>query len=152
MPDHNRRVLAVASGGGHWEQMMLLAPTLDQFAVRFVTTEPELPRQRGITNAGILPDCNQNQPLRSAWCALAALREVVRYRPHIVISTGAAPGFFCILAGRLIGAKTLWIDSVANGEELSMCGKLSKRFAHECLTQWEHLAAPPAPRYFGAVL
>jgi UDP-N-acetylglucosamine:LPS N-acetylglucosamine transferase len=132
--------------------MMLLAPTLNQFAVRFVTTEPDLPRQRGIANAGILPDCNQNQPLRSLWCAGAALIEVLRHRPHVVISTGAAPGFFCILAGRLTGARTMWIDSVANGEELSMCGKLSKRFAHQCLTQWEHLASDPAPRYFGAVL
>ena len=51
-----------------------------------------------------------------------------------------------------IGARTLWIDSVANGEELSMCGKLSKRFAHQCWTQWEHLAGPDRPRYHGAVL
>jgi UDP-N-acetylglucosamine:LPS N-acetylglucosamine transferase len=152
MADKTIRVLAVASGGGHWEQLMLLAPTLDRFASRFATTEPELARQRGIADAAILPDCNQNQPLRSALCAAVAFREVLRFRPHVVISTGAAPGFFCILAGRLIGAKTLWIDSVANGEELSMCGKLSKRFAHQCWTQWEHLAAEPAPRYFGAVL
>ncbi|MGY6551132.1 MAG: glucuronosyltransferase [Erythrobacter sp.] len=131
---------------------MLLAPTLHQFAVRFVTTEPELPLQRGMKDAGILPDCNQNQPLRSAWCALVAFWIVVRFRPHVVISTGAAPGFFCILAGRMIGAKTLWIDSVANAEELSMCGKLSQRFAHQCWTQWEHLASEPSPEYFGAVL
>lgn len=70
----------------------------------------------------------------------------------MILSTGAAPGFFCILAGRLIGARTLWIDSVANGEELSMCGKLFRRFAHECCTQWEHLAGDTRPRYFGAVL
>jgi UDP-N-acetylglucosamine:LPS N-acetylglucosamine transferase len=152
MQDKTRRVLAVASGGGHWEQMMLLFPTLNGFFVRFLTTEPGLPRQRGIENAGILPDCNQNQLFRSVWCAFAALVEVLRFRPDVVISTGAAPGFFCILAGRLIGAKTLWIDSVANGEELSMCGKLSKHFAHQCLTQWEHLAEEPSPRYFGTVL
>lgn len=131
---------------------MLLFPALNRFFVRFATTEPDLPRQRGIENAFILPDCNQNQPVRAAWCAVVAFWMVLRFRPHVVISTGAAPGFFCILAGRAIGARTLWIDSVANGEELSMCGKLSKRFAHQCWTQWEHLAAEPAPRYFGAVL
>lgn len=152
MPESSRKVLAVASGGGHWEQLMLLAPTLNRFEVRFATTEPGLPRQRGIENASILPDCNQNQPLRSIWCAIVALGIVLRFRPQVIISTGAAPGFFCILAGRLIGARTLWIDSVANGEELSMCGKLSKRFAHQCLTQWEHLSSEPTPRYFGSVL
>lgn len=146
------RVLAVASGGGHWEQLMLLRPTLARYDVRFATTEPAVAVQHGIANAERLPDCNQNKPLHSALCALAAMRIVLKHRPQVILSTGAAPGFFCILAGRLIGARTLWIDSVANGEELSMCGKLSKRFAHECWTQWEHLAGTDRPRYHGAVL
>ena len=142
----------MASGGGHWEQLMLLRPTLDHYDVRFATTEPALALQRGIGHADALPDCNQNKPLQSLMCAFVALRIVLKHRPDVVISTGAAPGFFCILAGRLIGARTLWIDSVANGEALSMCGKLSKTFAHECWTQWEDLAAKTGTRYFGAVL
>jgi UDP-N-acetylglucosamine:LPS N-acetylglucosamine transferase len=146
------RVLAVASGGGHWEQLMLLRPTLEQYDVRFATTEPAVAAQHGVSGAETLPDCNQNMPLQSELCALVAPKIVVRHRPRVILSTGAAPGFFCILAGRLIGAHTLWIDSVANGEELSMCGKLSKWFAHECWTQWEHLAGPDRPRHHGAVL
>lgn len=146
------KVLAVASGGGHWEQLMLLRPTLARYDIRFATTEPTAALQHGIAGAESLPDCNQDMPLRSALCALVALRIVLKHRPQVILSTGAAPGLFCILAGRLIGARTLWIDSVANGEELSLCGKLAKRFAHECWTQWEHLAQAPGPRYFGAVL
>ncbi|MBI1402052.1 MAG: glucuronosyltransferase [Porphyrobacter sp.] len=152
MENDRIRVLAAASGGGHWEQLMLLRPTLAQYDVRFATTDPAVALQHDIAEVESLPDCNQNMPVASARCALAALRLVLKHRPQVVISTGAAPGFFCILAGRLIGARTLWIDSVANGEELSMCGKLSKRFAHECWTQWENLAADGNPRYFGAVL
>lgn len=146
------RVLAAASGGGHWEQLMLLRPTLARYDVRFATTEPSVAAQHGVTAVESLPDCNQNMPLQSAFCAVKALWVVLKLRPQVILSTGAAPGFFCILAGRLIGARTLWIDSVANGEELSMCGKLSKRVAHECWTQWEHLANGQRPRYFGAVL
>jgi UDP-N-acetylglucosamine:LPS N-acetylglucosamine transferase len=152
MTNSTIRVLAVASGGGHWEQLMLLRSTLAHYDIRFATTEPAVAVQHGVANSETLPDCNQNMPLRSALCALVALRIVLKHRPKVILSTGAAPGFFCILAGRLIGARTLWIDSVANGEELSMCGKLSKRFAHECWTQWEHLAGPDRPRYHGAVL
>lgn len=145
-------VLAVASGGGHWEQLMLLRPVLAQYDIRFATTEPDVARQHGIASADRLPDCNQNKPFASALCAVVALWIVLKHWPKVILSTGAAPGFFCILAGRLIGARTLWIDSVANGEELSMCGKLSKRFAHQCWTQWEHLAGDQSPRYHGAVL
>jgi hypothetical protein len=152
MTKSTTKVLAVASGGGHWEQLMLLRDTLDCYDVRFATTDPVIAERRGIADADILPDCNQNTPIRAFLCAVFALRIIMKHRPDVVLSTGAAPGYFCLLAGRLVGAKTLWIDSVANGEELSMCGKLSKRTAHQCLTQWEHLADGAKVKYRGAVL
>lgn len=152
MARSSKKVLAVASGGGHWEQMMLLRPALQKYDVRFATTDTDIALQRGISQAETLPDCNQNTPIKALMCAIVAIKIVVKHRPDIVLSTGAAPGYFCLLAGRLVGARTLWIDSVANGEELSMCGKLSKRTAHECLTQWKHLADGDAVKYRGAVL
>lgn len=152
MTNTSRKVLAVASGGGHWEQLMLLRDTLGNYDVRFATTDPLIAKQRGIADAETLPDCNQNTPLKAIHCAVVAIKIILKHRPDIVLSTGAAPGYFCLLAGRMVGARTLWIDSVANGEQLSMCGKLSKRTAHECLTQWEHLADGDTVKYRGAVL
>ena len=125
---------------------MLLRNTLESYDVRFATTDAGIAKQRGILNAETLPDCNQNTPLKALLCAIVALRIVWRTRPDIVLSTGAAPGYFCLRFGRLLGAKTLWIDSVANGEQLSMCGKLSKHTAHECLADGD------AVKYRGAVL
>jgi UDP-N-acetylglucosamine:LPS N-acetylglucosamine transferase len=146
------KVLAVASGGGHWEQLMLLRSTLERYHVRYATTHPDVARQHGVPETDTLPDCNQNAPLRSLLCAIKAIVLVARERPDVIVSTGSAPGFFCLLAGRLLGARTLWIDSVANADELSMSGHLSRRVAHECWTQWEHLARPGGPAYHGAVL
>jgi len=147
-----KRVLAVASAGGHWEQMMLLRDMLQEFNVHFATTNHDLPDRAGITHATILPDCNRDQLFESARCLLASAKLVLRFRPHVVLSTGAAPGFFCIVLARLIGARTLWIDSVANAERMSMCGKLSRYFSSACLTQWEHLAAAQRPDYAGSLL
>ncbi|MBU7580278.1 MAG: glucuronosyltransferase [Porphyrobacter sp.] len=131
---------------------MLLRPTLSAYTTHFATTEPAVAAQHGVSIAGTLPDCNQNTPVKSLQCALSALRLVMRLRPQVIISTGSAPGFFCLLAGRLTGARTLWIDSVANAEELSLSGRLSQIVAHQCWTQWEHLAGPKGPHYHGAVL
>lgn len=146
------KVLAAASAGGHWEQMMLLRPTLEQFQVHFATTLADLPERAGIADATILPDCNQDQVFNSLRCLVAAAALVLRFRPDVVISTGAAPGFFCIVMGRLVGARTLWIDSVANAEKLSMCGRLSRYFSSHCVTQWEHLAKDGRPAYIGNLL
>ncbi|AWW72894.1 glucuronosyltransferase [Erythrobacter sp. KY5] len=152
MTQSSVKVLAAASGGGHWEQLMLLRDCLEAYDLRFATTDPAVAKQHGIETVDTLPDCNQNKPLQSLLCAFRALLIVLKHRPQVVLSTGAAPGYFCLLAGRLLGARTLWIDSVANAEQLSMCGKLSRRTAHECITQWEHLADGSAVKYRGAVL
>lgn len=146
------RVMAVASGGGHWEQMMQLRETMEPHGVRFVTTEPDLLTKAGIAGGSILPDCNLDQPWRSFKCMVSAFALVLRTRPSVIISTGAAPGFFCLLAGRTVGARTVWIDSVANVERLSKSGAMAKWIAHEWLTQWEHLATPDGPHYAGSVL
>ncbi|BDI59490.1 glucuronosyltransferase [Qipengyuania nanhaisediminis] len=148
----NRKVLAVASTGGHWEQLMLLRETLDKFDTRYATTDARAARQRHIEDAVIVPDCNLDRPLATLWCALVSLWTVVRIRPQRIISTGAAPGLLMICAGRLVGAKTLWIDSVANGERLSLSGRLAMRISHQCLTQWEHLSHETGAGYAGAVL
>jgi len=145
-------VLAAASAGGHWVELMLLRETLDRYDTHYVTTDAGLSRDYGIDRAEHLPDCNQHQPLRSLACAIKAFALVRRLRPQVVISTGAAPGFFCILAGRLFGARTLWIDSVANYDMLSLSGRLAKGLADECWTQWEQVARDDVPRFRGSVL
>lgn len=152
MKKRAKRVLAAASGGGHWEQLMLLREALGPNDVQFATTDPAIARQHAIAAVSTLPDCNQDTPFRAVHCALVAGWLVLRTRPDVIISTGAAPGFFCILWGRLLGARTLWIDSVANAEQLSLCGKLSARVAHECLTQWEHLEHSFSAKFRGSVL
>jgi len=73
-------------------------------------------------------------------------------RPDIVISTGAAPGYFALRFGRMMGARTVWVDSIANVEHLSMSGDRIGRCADLWLTQWPHLARPNGPHYTGAVL
>jgi hypothetical protein len=77
---------------------------------------------------------------------------MLRVRPDAVITTGAAPGYFAIRLGRLFGARTVWIDSIANAEEMSLSGQKVRHHADLWLTQWEHLATPDGPQYLGSVL
>lgn len=146
------RVLLAASGGGHLDQLALLTGSASGPEVMLATTDVEHGRARGFDRIASLPDCNLREPLRAARCCLAARALVRRERPEVVISTGAAPGFFCIMWGRIYGARTLWIDSVANAEELSLSGRMASRIAHRCLTQWEHLADGKRVHFAGAVL
>lgn len=145
-------MLAVSSGGGHWEELVLLRDALDGFDVTYATTDPQLLQRAGVEQGHILPDCNRDSPLRALHGVIEAFRLIRRLRPDWVLSTGAAPGFFCIVAGRLFGARTIWLDSVANAERMSMCGSLSRWCADLCLVQWRHLASGRRPSFFGSLL
>jgi hypothetical protein len=87
--------------------------------------------------------------VRLAWSVLVL---VARLRPHVVFTTGAAPGALALVIGRIFGAKTIWLDSIANVERLSGSGRMVRRFAQLYLTQWPHLAGSGGPDYAGAVL
>ena len=84
--------------------------------------------------------------------AAAILILLLRERPDVVISTGAAPGYFGVRLGKWLGARAVWVDSVANAEEPSMSGEKSGGFVDLWLTQWPHLAREGGPRYLGSVL
>jgi hypothetical protein len=77
---------------------------------------------------------------------------LVRHRPAIVVTTGAAPGYVAARIAKYLGAKAVWIDSIANVERLSLSGEKIGKHVDLWLTQWPHLAAPGGPQYFGSVL
>lgn len=147
-----RRILAVASGGGHWLQLMRLRPALEGHKVTYVTTIAGLDAQFGASPCVVIKDASRHEPLHAVRMVFQLAAVIIRVRPQVVISTGAAPGLAALALGKLIGARTIWLDSIANAEKLSMSGELAKRVADLWLTQWPHLATPNGPEFRGAVL
>jgi UDP-N-acetylglucosamine:LPS N-acetylglucosamine transferase len=148
----NRRVLAVASGGGHWVQLLRLLPAFEDCDVAYVTVSEAYRSQVGEGRFYAVPDATRWNKLRLVWMGLKLTWIMLAERPDVVISTGAAPGFFAIRVGRWLGARTIWIDSIANVERLSMSGEKIGPHADLWLTQWPHLARDDGPHFVGAVL
>jgi UDP-N-acetylglucosamine:LPS N-acetylglucosamine transferase len=146
------KVLAVTSGGGHWEEMMLIRDGFQGAHVIYANTFPGLAEKSGVGAAYVLTDCNRNQVLSGLKCARDIWSVLRQERPSFVVSTGAAPGLIAVLLGKLMGAQSIWIDSVANSEKLSMSGRMAGRFVDLWLTQWRHLGTPKGPHYWGSVL
>jgi len=145
------KVLAVASAGGHWTQMMRLALAFEGCEVVFVTTlDPG--RAAGGARVHLVPDAHRSAKVDLVRLLAAMGRIVLSERPDVAISTGAAPGFIALRLAKLVGARTVWVDSIANVDRLSMSGRLALRSADLCLTQWPHLAKPEGPHYAGSVI
>jgi UDP-N-acetylglucosamine:LPS N-acetylglucosamine transferase len=120
--------------------------------VAYATVDESCRAAIGGAGFHLIPDCNASQKLRMLRCAAAMFLLLLRVRPDVVISTGAAPGFFALLFARWLGAETIWVDSMANSEELSLAGRMVQPYATLWLTQWENLASNTGPTYRGSVL
>jgi UDP-N-acetylglucosamine:LPS N-acetylglucosamine transferase len=147
-----KRVLAIASAGGHWQQLMRLRPAFQGQEAIYVTTNRAYAADVPGYELFVVRDANRNEPLNLIRSAFGMFVHVLKIRPDVVISTGAAPGLFGIMLGRLVGARTIWIDSIANAEKLSMSGRIASRIAHITLTQWPHLEGVERPQYEGSIL
>jgi UDP-N-acetylglucosamine:LPS N-acetylglucosamine transferase len=148
----SKKILAVASSGGHWTQLLRLRPAFAPHQVVFATTQADSRAELPGYRVHILPDANQHSKLRVVLLMLATLWLVLRVRPDVVVSTGAAPGYFAIRFAHYLGARTLWLESIANAEEYSLSTRLVRPYADLMLTQWPHLAQPEGPFYRGSVL
>ena len=134
-----KKILAISSSGGHWTQMQRITPSFSGNEVVYASTLKGYSKE--------VPTCKYYHVNdASAWSKLSLvvlffqlIKIIINERPNIVITTGAAPGLFAIIISRFIGARTIWVDSIANYEQLSLSGRLAKYFTHLHLTQWEHL-------------
>lgn len=147
------KVLLISSGGGHWVQLLRLRPAFEGYEVSYATVRRsyrvDLPRG---ARFHVVPDANIWNKPRLLLCALSVLLVILRERPDVVVSTGAAPGYFAVRFARLLRARTLWIDSVANVDQLSLSGREAGRHVDYWITQWPHLAGKNGPFYHGSVL
>jgi UDP-N-acetylglucosamine:LPS N-acetylglucosamine transferase len=148
-------VLLVSSSGGHWTELRRLAPAFDACERVWCSVLPEMGAQVTPDAFHLVPDASRWNRLRLAWSAVRVAIVLIRVRPDVVVSTGAAPGFFAVSLARLVGARSVWIDSIANAEELSLSGRKAARVATLALTQWEDLGAPlptdPSERRRGTI-
>ena len=152
MPRLKPKVVALSSGGGHWVQLLRLRPAFENTNLIFATVHEGYRADVPGCEFRIIHDGNRSQKIALLRSAASILFLLFVERPDVVISTGAAPGYFAVRFGKLLRMKTIWVDSIANAEELSMSGQKAGICTDLWLTQWPNLAKEGGPTYLGNVL
>lgn len=150
--ENKKKVLLISSCGGHWKQMMRVEQAFDGFEKIFATTDSNYSKLIPDAKFYSLPDASMWNKMRLIWQALNVLIIILRIRPNVVLTTGASIGFFALFFAKKLGIKTIWLDSLANADQMSLSGIKVKPYADLWLTQWRHLEKPEGPFYYGAVL
>jgi len=147
-----KKILAVSSGGGHWVELIRLVPAFEGHDTVFATVDEAYRNEAGSARFYTIRDVTRWNKLRWLQTFVKLVWILSREKPDIVVSTGALPGYFSLRLAKWFGARTIWVDSIANVEELSLSGKMIGKHADLWLTQWPHLAKPNGPLYQGTVL
>lgn len=144
--------MVVASGGGHWAQMLRLREAFDGLDVVYVGVQAMYRTDVAPARFHVVPDVSRLHRWMLPVTVLRLVWVLLRERPRVIVTTGSGPGYLALRLGRRLGARGVWIDSIANVEELSMSGRRAGRVADLWLTQWPHLERPDGPRCEGSVL
>ena len=136
-----RKIFAAASIGGHWKQLLRITkPLEEQFEVVYASTHPKCSSMCGRGKFYLLNDFTRKDAWRIGPGFFRLLHILWKENPDGVLTTGAAPGLVCIMAGWMLRKKTIWVDSTANAVHLSASGRIASRFASRVYTQWPDLA------------
>lgn len=130
------QILAASSTGGHWIQLQRFAYLFEKYSTVYLCTAPKVLNNSKFFLVREASRWNKFnlilQFIQVSWI-------VFHLKPKVIISTGASVGIWAIIAGRFIGSKTIWLDSIANYNTISLSGRLAKPFCSIFLTQWKHL-------------
>ena len=146
-----KRVLAIASGGGHFVQLLRLRPAWADHDVTYATVHASSAADVAPARLLTFRDASRADWWRLPLVIWDMAAILIRVRPQVIVTTGAMPPLVMLALGRLTGAKTLWVDSIANSEVLSGSGGLAGKVATQVVTQWPDLATPQV-EHWGSVL
>ena len=136
------RICLAASGGGHLTELLAISDSYSRYETFCITTVPAV--QGNLQEFGhvyVVGECNRNSPLRVLKVFGLCARIIFQNRPDVVISTGAAPGCIVCFFGKILGARIIWLDSIANVDKISLSGRMVRYIADLFLVQWPELAS-----------
>ncbi|HEV7615135.1 MAG TPA: PssD/Cps14F family polysaccharide biosynthesis glycosyltransferase [Solirubrobacterales bacterium] len=148
----SKRILIVASPGGHLLQMLALEPAWSDaervwVTLRSTDVEYLLQDEKVVYGHGPTPR-NIGNFLRNLRLAGRILRQ---YDPGVVVSTGAGLALPFFLLGRLQRRRLVYVESITRVEKLALTGRLVYPLADAFFVQWDSLGELPRARFHGSV-
>lgn len=148
------KVCLVASAGGHLSQLLRLKDSWNGYDTFCITTSNTVrAKLQEYRRVYVVGECNREHLFRLGIVLVCSIYAILRERPYVVISTGAAVGCIVCFLGKLLGAKAIWIDSITNVEQISLSGRMVRYISDLFLVQWPELAERYADvEYVGALI
>lgn len=156
--DKKKRTLKIcfaASSGGHFDQLMMLRPLMEQHDSFIVTEKTAYETNvEGIKTYYMIQVNREeiNCLLKLLVNTFKSLRLYFAEKPDVIICTGVLAMIPLCLICKLFGKKLVFIESFAKVTSPTRSGKLLYRFADQFYVQWpQMLEVYPSAIYVGGI-
>lgn len=143
-----KKLLCVCSSGGHLDQMLAVLPAPAQYDVVIATFDKSdaIAKVNGYSTYWLYWPTNRNAKNAIANTFLA-IRVVLREKPDLIISTGAAGAVPFFYVGKVIGrTKNIFIECIDRISMPTLTSKLIKPVTDMYVAQWDTQLQGFSPR------
>lgn len=134
------KVCLVGSSGGHLTHLYMLKPFWQDKEHFWVTFDKEDARSK-LKSEKIYPchyptNRNLKNLIKNTFLAIKVLRNE---KPDLIISSGAAVAVPFFYIGKMMGAKTIYIEVFDRYDKSTVTGKLVYPIADKFIVEWEEM-------------
>lgn len=141
-----KKVLFIASTGGHLNELMQLKPLFPKYDYHIITEKDKMTenlKEEYKDRISYLHYGTRAHIVKYIFQFLANCFRTVFYyfklRPKYIVTTGThTAGPMCVL-GKILGSKIIYIETFANRNTKTATGKLIYHFADLFIVQWEEM-------------
>lgn len=141
--------------GGHYEQLMMLRPLMEQYESFIITEETAYHVEACGQKIYYLLQVNRKEigfPPKMIRNICRSVRIFGKEQPDVVICTGVLATIPMCLLAKLCGRKLIYIESFAKVTTGTLTGKLLYHFADQFYVQWpETTKVYPKAIYLGGI-
>ena len=157
MKKQKKKVMFICSVGGHLTQMLQLKSIFNNYNYLLVTEKTDVTKDlKKDYNIKYFKYCNGKKFFSYLFTniinAFNSIFTFIKFRPDVIVSTGANTSVPMCYLGKLFGKKVIFIESFAKSRGKTLSGKLVYPIATIFVVQWESmLEYYPKAKFWGAI-
>lgn len=150
-----KKVCFAASSGGHYEQLLMLQPLMDEYDSFIVTEKTSYCTEVKGKRMYYMHQVNRKEITVLFWMLVnvfQSIRIIMKEHPSVIVTTGVLAMIPLCFLVKLTGGKIIYIESFAKITSPTKTGKLMYRFADQFYVQWESMKKVyPKAKFLGGI-
>lgn len=152
-----KKVMFISSVGGHLTQLLELKKLFKEYDYVLVTEKTDVTKDmKDKYNMEYLVYGSREYLFayifKFSYNIMKSLYLFIKYRPNVIVTTGAHTSVPMCYIGRLFGRKVIFIESYAKRTSPTLSGRLVYPIATTFIVQWETMLEHyPKAKYFGGI-